>query len=89
MQKNCWEIKNCERQPGGSMTAEFGVCPASESNQYDGLNNGKFAGRYCWKIAGTLCGGQVQGSFASKMMSCTKCEFYWQVKEEEGDTFKA
>ena len=86
--KNCWEVKNCGREFGGSKTSEFGVCPAAESNQYDGMNNGKFAGRYCWKVAGTLCGGQVQGSYASKISNCSKCEFLHQVKQEEGNNFQ-
>ncbi len=87
--KNCWVVKKCERQPGGSKASELGVCPAAESSQYDGMNNGKFAGRYCWKLAGTLCGGQVQGSFASKMLNCADCNFFQQVKQEEGANFKA
>ncbi|MGO8782449.1 MAG: hypothetical protein ACLPRH_12610 [Syntrophobacteraceae bacterium] len=27
-------------------------------------------------MAGTLCGGKVQGSFAMKLANCMKCEFY-------------
>lgn len=30
----------------------------------------------CWLIAGTLCGGEVQGKFADKYTSCTECEVY-------------
>ncbi len=89
MGKNCWEVKKCERQPRGSKVAEFGICPASESNKYNGKNNGKFAGRYCWKLAGTMCGGQIQGTQASKLMNCAKCEFFHQVKREEGEKFQA
>jgi hypothetical protein len=29
----------------------------------------------------------VQGSFASKVMNCAQCEFFKQVKQEEGDNF--
>lgn len=88
MIKNCWEIKKCGRQQGGINTSKLGVCPASEAKEYNGKNNGKFGGRYCWKIAGTLCGGKVQGSFASKIMNCSKCDFFHQVKEEEGSEFQ-
>ncbi len=88
MKKNCWEVKNCGRQPGGSKTVALGICPAAQDNKYNGTNNGKFAGRYCWKLAGTLCGGKVQGSFASKMMNCAQCEFFHQVEQEEGDSFR-
>jgi hypothetical protein len=35
-------------------------------------------------LAGTLCGGKVQGSFAKKMTNCLKCDFYQQVAAEEG-----
>ncbi|MBU0674352.1 MAG: hypothetical protein KJ950_06890 [Proteobacteria bacterium] len=30
----------------------------------------------CWLIAGTMCGGEIQGRFAAKYDSCTSCEVY-------------
>ncbi len=30
----------------------------------------------CWLVAGTFCRGEVQGRFAQKFGSCTKCEIY-------------
>lgn len=30
----------------------------------------------CWLIAGTFCGGAVQGRFAQKLKTCTECEVY-------------
>lgn len=30
----------------------------------------------CWQVAGTFCGGKVQGTFAHKFMSCSECEVY-------------
>ncbi|MFC2027325.1 hypothetical protein ACFLU3_01425 [Chloroflexota bacterium] len=39
-------------------------------------------------MAGTLCGGKVQGSFVSKVTNCTQCEFYKLVAEEEGDNYQ-
>jgi hypothetical protein len=30
----------------------------------------------CWLIAGTMCGGEVQGKFADKFKSCTECAVY-------------
>ncbi len=30
----------------------------------------------CWQIAGTFCGGKVQGVFAQKFKNCSKCEVY-------------
>jgi len=86
---NCWEVKKCQRQPGGSKEKELGVCPASVNFTHNGKNGGRGAGRYCWKVAGTLCGGKVQGSFAQKMMNCAQCEFFKMVKTEEGINFMA
>ena len=81
---NCWEIKKCGREAGGIKTAERGVCPAASDSSSDGINDGKNAGRICWAVAGTLCGGNVQGSFAQKVASCLSCEVFKQVKAEEG-----
>lgn len=64
--KQCWEIKHCERQKGGSKVGELGECVASK----EGL------GHSCWAIAGTLCGGEVQGSVAKKEKNCMACEVY-------------
>lgn len=82
--KNCWEVKKCGREPGGAKTTEFGVCPASQEASASGLNGGKNAGRICWAVAGTFCGGKVQGDFAAKSVSCMACEFFKMVKQEEG-----
>ncbi len=81
--KNCWEVKNCGREPGGAKTLEFGVCPAGTEERTDGIHEGKNAGRCCWVVSGTLCGGKVQGSFAAKLGNCMDCEFYKSVKSEE------
>ena len=64
--KNCWEIKNCGREKRGSKVSEFGECVASK----EGL------GHSCWAIAGTLCGGEVQGTFAQKEHNCMQCDVY-------------
>jgi len=33
-------------------------------------------GMRCWTVAGTFCGGKVQGEFAKKYADCTKCEVF-------------
>jgi hypothetical protein len=62
---NCWEFKKCGRTPGGEKAKELGVCPAYPKD-----------GTHCARTAGTLCGGKVQGTFASKLSNCMQCEFY-------------
>lgn len=80
---NCWEFKKCGRQPGGDKVAELGVCPAAETKSLDGIHRGDNAGRACWIIAGTFCGGKVQGTHAAKHENCTQCEFFKQVMADE------
>ncbi|MFW9804044.1 MAG: two-CW domain-containing protein [Candidatus Thorarchaeota archaeon] len=86
MKRNCWEVKNCGRTPDGNKADELGVCLAAVEESVNGQNGGKNGGRICWAVAGTLCGGEVQGEFASKMDNCIKCDFYHQVSKEE-DSF--
>ncbi|MBI5409060.1 MAG: hypothetical protein HZA14_06810 [Nitrospirae bacterium] len=81
---NCWEIKKCGREPGGAKSKEMGICPAVTEVSCNGLNNGKNAGRICWAVAGTFCGGKVQGDFAQKSVSCMSCEVFKLIKTEEG-----
>lgn len=64
--KYCWDIKQCGRESGGVKVSELGECIAS----IEGL------GHSCWAIAGTLCGGVVQGSVAQKELNCVGCEVY-------------
>lgn len=85
---NCWEFKECGRQPGGERVAELGVCPAPIETKTDGMNSGRKGGRACWAITGTFCDGRVHGAFVSKMSDCVDCEFYQRVAHEEGMNFQ-
>lgn len=87
MKKNCWELKNCGRQIGGEKVSELGVCPAATDASANGLNSGKNAGRICWAISGSFCGGKKQGTFAEKKLNCMTCEVYKDIKTEEGSDF--
>ncbi len=86
--QNCWELKKCGREPGGSKVTELGVCPAAREFKLNDINSGKNGGRSCWVIAGTFCGGKVQGTFAKKLANCMDCLFYKQVQLEEGKNLK-
>ncbi len=88
MKQNCWDYKGCGREPGGAKVKDLGVCPAASDETCTGLNNGVNAGRICWAVAGTFCGGKVQGDFAQKQLSCLNCDFYQDVFQEEGSDFK-
>ncbi len=81
---NCWQYMRCGREPGGANAASQGVCPAATDRSYDGIHSGQCAGRFCWAVSGTFCGGVVQGTFARKRDLCTRCHFYQRVQAEEG-----
>jgi len=81
--RNCWEFKKCGREPGGAKEKELGICPAAVYVELHGAHGGKNAGRSCWIIAGSLCGGKIQGSYAEKLQNCWRCEFMNMVKNEE------
>jgi len=85
--RNCWKFKKCGREPNGQRALISGVCPAAVNKVLAGVNGGQYAGRVCWVVAGTMCGGDVQGSFAQKYESCEQCDFYIAVQAEEGDSF--
>ncbi len=72
--KHCWEIKNCGRQCGGANVREFGECIASKEGM----------GHSCWAVAGTLCGGVVQGTAAQKEKNCMACELYKMYNRTSG-----
>ena len=44
-------------------------CPAYPNN-----------GNECGRVAGTMCGGKVQGTFAQKLANCMDCNYYKKVK---------
>lgn len=84
---NCWEFFDCGREPNGKRTRELGVCPAAAKEELDTVNDGKNGGRSCWAVAGTLCEGEVQGSYAQKLGNCLKCDFHAFVRGQQRDVY--
>lgn len=77
---NCWEFKNCGREPGGIMTAESGVCPVARAGSFDGTNDGVAGGRACWEVrrqSTKLAANDICGT-----ASCSTCEFRRRVNYE-------
>lgn len=83
MKRNCWEVKECGREVGGKNAARLGTCPAALEVRLDGVHSGRNAGRACWVVAGTLCAGEVQGTYANKFRACERCDFYQSVQVDE------
>ena len=87
MKVNCWEAKQCGRQPGGERSHEMGICPAAVAVGADGINGGTNGGRACWTIQQTLCGDKIQGAFSQKLHECLQCDFYSSVRHEEKENY--
>jgi hypothetical protein len=84
---NCWEFKRCGRQPQGPHVKDEGLCPATLEEGLDGVHDGVNGGRACWVVGGTMCKGQIQGTFAQKFKNCEQCDFYQAVRAEEYPNF--
>jgi len=56
---------------------EFHKCPQERRDSCSAYIQN--AGRTCWLVAGTLCGGVVQSEYAKSIGGCRNCEFYLQV----------
>ena len=80
---NCWEFKQCGREPGGKNCDKDGVCPAAADQTFNFFNHGLNSGRACWLVAGTFCDNNVAGTFADKIDSCRDCDFYKKVQNDE------
>jgi hypothetical protein len=85
---NCWEYLECGREPGGVNAAERGVCLAALAEQHDGINGGVNGGRHCWRIAGTICEGSMEGTAASRLSHCAHCNFFHVVLEEMREDYQ-
>jgi two-component system NtrC family sensor kinase len=60
----CWKYMQCGRDVNDELK-----CPAYPH-----------FGQVCWAVAGTLCAGKIQGTFAQKIDNCRNCKFYKMVK---------
>ncbi len=77
---NCWEFMKCGKA--------YGECPVTTETRLHQIHGGVNAGRACWVVAGSLCGGVAQGTFSKKFGNCSKCDFYNHVKREEHVRFE-
>lgn len=88
LKKNCWEFMKCGRAPGGEYIKEWGLCPASHEERLNGVHDGVNAGRACWAVIGTMCGGKIQSTFAQKYKNCVNCPFFKSLRDEEGENYQ-
>ncbi len=84
MKSNCWDITQCGREEGGKLSTQLGVCAASVDQYYDGTNGGTNAGRCCWRVCGSMFGGNRKCQMLDSVDSCQDCIVYRTVLQEEG-----
>ena len=65
-----------QKNPNIPVCWKFKDCDEKECPVY-----GQTAVR-CWQIAGTHCGGVIQGQFAKKFSDCKECEVYQQAVKD-------
>ncbi len=84
--KNCWEKKQCGREPGGEKEATLGTCPVAIYSLADGFLGGQNGGRACIFIVGSLAAETVENQcmalrhFAAP--DCFQCDFFLKLKKK-------
>jgi len=86
---NCWQFMGCGLQMRRHCSPLSGTCPcpASIERSLDGVHGGRNAGRVCWAVLQTHCYGSVQKTYEQKYRTCSFCDFYWSVADEEDAEF--
>ena len=82
---NCWEFMGCGLNINRDFigAAQGPHCPACFDQSRKGMHGGQNAGRACWLVSGTLCGGARQETDRQKHDICIPCDFYALVIDEE------
>ena len=84
---NCWEKTECGLQPGGYRVREHGICPVAIATKANSIHGGVNGGRACWAIEGTITFCKVQCKQDQNISSCEECDFYREVKSQEGFSY--
>jgi signal transduction histidine kinase len=55
---------------------------ATKCDRTDCPSHGRRDNLRCWEVSGTLCQGKVQGSLATKLGDCRRCEVYQAARRD-------
>lgn len=83
---NCWQFMGCRLEKRDGLLCAIkgpGICPVLSEKNFDGVHGGINGGRACWIVSNTMCYGKTQGTYEEKYETCTTCDFYRSVLEEE------
>ncbi|MFO8051231.1 MAG: hypothetical protein R6V01_05970 [Thermoplasmatota archaeon] len=77
MNRNCWDIKDCGRGPGGRLTGELGECPVV--NYALSKKKGVCS---CWKVRIKDEKGRPVPNWARPEKNCLDCNVMEEVREK-------
>ncbi|MCI5137809.1 MAG: hypothetical protein D3922_05210 [Candidatus Electrothrix sp. AR1] len=80
---NCWEVKDCGREPNGRNISLYGVCRVAIETSLDGIHNGKNGGRCCWVAISVPEHHKANksGCCSGGIYECFTCNFYKMVHD--------
>jgi hypothetical protein len=70
IKEDAWKAFGVKPQPRKMYCWEYKKCKYKKCPIYGKREE------LCWAKVGTLCNGEVQGEFAKKYGTCTKCDFF-------------
>lgn len=85
--QNCWEFWEYDLRKSLTESPTCRKCPAVVDMRLDGVHGGRNAGRACWVVPGTLCGGELHGEYQEKKKTCMSCDFFRSVRSHEEPFF--
>ncbi len=77
---NCWEFKECGREPNGKNVSLYGVCPVAIESRLDGVHDGRNGGRCCWLAKYYLFKNNISAECSCGFPDSLECNFYCTVK---------
>ncbi|MEO5362836.1 MAG: hypothetical protein H7838_04345 [Magnetococcus sp. DMHC-8] len=87
MKTNCWEEKQCGREPGGRAADKRGPCPVPLYTLADGFLGGENGGRACVFVVGRLNEHERKWACSQSSDTCEKCDFYRKLKKKYKKSF--
>ncbi|MBF0097558.1 MAG: hypothetical protein HQM04_08770 [Magnetococcales bacterium] len=87
MSKNCWEVKQCGREPGGYMARQQGTCPVPLYTLADGFLGGHNGGRACAFIVRQLNASERLSACSQNSQTCDQCSFFNQLQSNYPHSF--
>lgn len=68
---------------------EGGSCSVLLASDFDGVNRGRYGGRFCWAVSVYVSSDHpsIKKAFAEKISNCIHCRFFKMVQDEESNNF--